>query len=78
MIIETGFGSLTGLKETVIDGTKSLASKFSAGIAGFFRFLRAFYFFFPSFVSSDSGYADCYSLTSEDLFLGLDKFGCLS
>jgi len=46
------------LKDTVIEGTKSLAYRFSAGIAGFFRFLRAFDFFFTSFVSSDSGFTD--------------------
>jgi hypothetical protein len=72
VIIETGFGSLSGLKETVIEGTKSLAPRFSAGIAGFFRFLRAFDFFFTSLASSDSGFADCFSLASDDLFSGLD------
>ncbi len=76
VIIEIGFGSLSGLKEKVIEGTKSLAPKFSAGIAGFLRFLRAFDFFFTSLASSDSGLTDCVSLTSDGLTSGFDKFGC--
>ena len=77
VIIEIGFGSLSGLKEKVIEGTKSLAPKFSTGIAGLLRFLRAFYFFFTSLASSDSGLTDWISLKSDDLTSGFDYFCCI-